>query len=113
MKITRKDLQCRVDRLNKLLNRPAEEWMPRTKARGPLRTNVGHFKLEGNSPGDGWTRYTLALIVTEGGGEMKVSTCCTLQEMDAYISGVFSVLESTERWTGTGPRKVFASWAIR
>ena len=116
MRITRKDLQYHVDRLNRILNRPTAGWTRlavKASDGANMRANVGHFVLQGNSPGDGWTRYTLAMIINEGGGKMDVSPCCTLQEMDAYLAGVFSVLESTERWTGADTRNVFAKYPVQ
>ena len=97
MRVTRKMLEARVNRLNVVLNRPVAGWTRSTDAatgKVSTRANVGHFLLETNSPGDGWTRYTLAQIISEGGGEMNVSRCCTLQEMYAYLCGVFDVLDS-------------------
>jgi hypothetical protein len=97
-RITRSFLQARVDRLNKVLNRPATAWtrLPADTKFKPLvmRANVGHFQLDSNSPGDGWTRYTLSLIVSEGGGETNCSRCLTASEMSAYLQGVFDVLDS-------------------
>jgi hypothetical protein len=101
MRVTRKMLESRVERLNAMLNRPATGWTrvpspnnPDAELSSKLRANVGHFLLESNSPGDGWTRYTLTMIVSVGGGELNVSHCCTLQEMHAYLCGVFDVLDS-------------------
>lgn len=96
MKITRNNLEHRVERLNAVLNRPAAGWTRSTDAAGKVstRANIGHFLLETNSPGDGWTRYTLAQIVSEGGGEINVSPCCDLQGMWDYLRGVFDVLDS-------------------
>jgi hypothetical protein len=101
MRVTRKMLERRVERLNAILNRPVTGWTripspdnPDAELSAKLRANVGHFLLESNSPGDGWTRYTLTMIVSDGGGEINVSHCCTLQEMWAYLCGVFDVLDS-------------------
>jgi hypothetical protein len=87
-------LQDRVQRLNAVLNRPGQSWTADVKNGRLIHANLGHFLLESNSPGDGWTRYTLAMIVGEGGGEMNVSPCCNAQEMWAYLRGVFDVLDS-------------------
>lgn len=98
-------LESRVKRLNAVLNRPTAGWTRISNDRTPaihpdLRANVGHFLLETNSPGDGWTRYTLAMIMSEGGGEINVSHCCTLQEMWAYLCGVFDMLDSVHMCDG-------------
>jgi len=97
MRLTRKMLEARVDRLNVVLNRPKAGWTRTQGSNGDwnkMSANVGHFLLETNSPGDGWTRYTLAMIVSEGGGEINVSPCCNLQGMWDYLRGVFDVLDS-------------------
>ena len=96
MRVTRKDLEYRVERLNVVLNRPKAAWtrIPADAGKVNMRANIGHFLLETNSPGDGWTRYTLSMIISEGGGEINVSPCCTLQEMWSFLAGVFSVLDS-------------------
>jgi hypothetical protein len=97
MKITRSVLQSRVDRLNVVLNRPSTAW---TRLEKPakdghnMRSNEGCFVLSSNSPGDGWTRYSLSQIVGENGGESTVSPTCNAQEMWAYLRGVFDVLDS-------------------
>src|ERR1700732_4152456 len=97
MRITKAMLQARVDRLNKVLNRPAEGWTRiknAEKGQPNMRANVGHFILDTSSPGDGWTRYTLASIVSVGGGEHCESACLNAQEMWAYLRGVFDVLDT-------------------
>jgi len=97
MRITRKMLQSRVDRLNVVLNRPSTAW---TRLEKPakdghnMRSNEGHFLLDSNSPGDGWTRYSLACIVGENGGQTNVSPTCNAQEMWVFLRGVFDVLDS-------------------
>ena len=97
MRITRSMLQSRVDRLNVVLNRPLTGWTRLTtpaKDGHTMRSNEGHFVLSTNSPGDGWTRYSLSQMVGENGGESTVSPTCTAQEMWAYLRGVFDVLDS-------------------
>jgi hypothetical protein len=103
MRVTRKMLEARVERLNAVLNRPKAGWTRTQNSNGDwnkMSANRGHFLLETNSPGDGWTRYTLAMIVSEGGGEINVSHCCTLNEMWAYLCGVFDVLDSVHMCDG-------------
>ena len=100
MRITRKMLQARVDRLNVVLHRTATAWtkckvvedgrIPRMQ----MRANLGHFLLDSYSPGDGWTRYALVVICSSGGGQSNVSPTCTAQEMWTYLRGVFDVLDS-------------------
>jgi len=75
--------------LNKALNRPAEGW--RT-VNGQNVANVGHLQLEVNSPGDGWSRYTLVEIVNEQGGETLRSRCGTAGEMDYILDALFRAL---------------------
>jgi hypothetical protein len=98
MRVTRKMLQSRVDRLNVILNRPATGWtrLPSDPKLKPLvmRANEGHFLLSTYSPGDGWTRYKLSVLIGEEGGESDVSPSCTAQEMWTYLRGVFDVLDS-------------------
>lgn len=95
MRITRKMLQSRVDNLNRVLNRPASGWTRIEKdGRNLSHANLGHFLLDSYSPGDGWTRYRLAMICSDGGGQIEVSPCCTAQEMWTYMRGVFDVLDS-------------------
>ena len=95
MRITRKMLQSRVDNLNRILNRPQACWTRIVKdGRTVPQANPGHFLLDSYSPGDGWTRYRLNMICTDGGGETEVSPCCNAQEMWTYLRGVFDVLDS-------------------
>lgn len=100
MRITRAILQSRVDRLNVVLNRPKTAYTKQpkpTKTPGSvaytLTPNHGHFLLDTNSPGDGWTRYHLAMML-ESGGETNVSHGCNAQEMFAYLRGVLDVLDT-------------------
>jgi len=87
-------LQSRVDRLNIVLNRPKTAYTLKENVGGKVYLpNDGHFKLDTNSPGDGWTRYALAMML-ESGGETNVSPTCTAQEMWTYLRGVFDVLDS-------------------
>ena len=95
MKITRAILQDRVERINKMLNRPATAYRKVENVGGKTYLpNDGHFKLDINSPGDGWTRYALAMML-ESGGETNVSRTFNAQEMYAYLSGVMDVLETS------------------
>ena len=97
MRITRKMLNDRIDRLNAILNRPRAAWTRLAEAAkdgSNMRSNDGHFLLSSYSPGDGWTRYRLNVIVGERGGEMEISPSCTAQEMWTYLRGVFDVLDS-------------------
>jgi len=94
MRITRAILQSRVDRLNAVLNRPKTAYTKVVHGGGKTYIpNDGHFKLDTNSPGDGWTRYHLAMML-ESGGETNASHGCNAQEMFAYLRGVMDVLDS-------------------
>ena len=94
MRITRSILQSRVDRLNAVLNRPKTAYRKVVNVGGTTyHPNDGHFKLDCNSPGDGWTRYHLAMML-ESGGETNVSHGCNAQEMFAYLRGVLDVLDT-------------------
>jgi hypothetical protein len=94
MRITRKILQNRVDRLNAILNRPETAYRKVENVGGTTYLpNDGHFKLDSNSPGDGWTRYHLATML-ESGGEHNVSHGCNGQEMYAYLRGTLDVLDT-------------------
>jgi hypothetical protein len=109
-RITRTFLDARVDRLNAVLNRPATTWTRlETQSDGSnMRSNEGHFLLSTYSPGDGWTRYRLSVIVGPHGGEMEVSPCCTAQEMWTYLRGVFDVLDSV--FMCDGGKHAFSKW---
>ncbi len=85
-------LQSRVDRLNVVLNRPATAWTRNEDK--TLVSNEGHFLLDSNSPGDGWTRYSLSQIVGKNGGQGCQSSTFNAQEMWAYLGGVFDVLDT-------------------
>jgi len=105
VKITRAILRDRVERINKMLNRPATAYTKKTGPGGSVYVpNDGHFKLDVNSPGDGWTRYTLAVML-ESGGETNVSRTFNAQEMYAYLSAVMDVLETeyTHRFDKLAP----------
>lgn len=106
-RITRAFLQSRVDRLNKMLNRPVTAWTREESAKPGepnMVANVGHFMLDVWAPGDGWTRYKLAVIMSAGGGENNVSQNCTAQEMSVYLQGIFDVLDSYDY------TKIFAAY---
>ena len=94
MRITRAILQSRVERINAVLNRPKTAYTLVEDAGGKTYLpNDGHFKLDSHSPGDGWTRYHLAMML-ESGGEVNVSHGCNAQEMFAYLRGVLDVLDT-------------------
>jgi hypothetical protein len=96
-RITRSFLQSRVDRLNKMLNRPAAAWTRNGSAKPGepnMVANVGHFMLDIWAPGDGRTRYKLAVMLSAGGGESNVTNNLTAQEMSVYLQGIFDVLDS-------------------
>ena len=94
MRITRAILQSRVDRLNAVLNRPKTAYTKVVHVGGKTYIpNDGHFKIDTNSPGDGWTRYTLAMML-ESGGETNISRTFNAQEMYAYLSGVLDILDT-------------------
>ena len=87
MRVTRKMLRNSVFQLNYVLGRPLRAWQERTEGHD-MKANVGHYQINANAPGDGWTRYTLCEIVSEGGGESNISECLTGQEMWIYLQGV-------------------------
>jgi hypothetical protein len=109
MRVTRKMLNDRVEHLNRILNRPRAAYTKQINVGGTVYTaNEGHFKLEAYSPGDGWTRYTLAMMVGANGGEINVSPSCTAQEMLTYLRGCFDVLDSVHMCDGG--KHTFAKW---
>lgn len=93
MRITKRLLRDRVQRLNVVLNRPAQAYTCDPQSGHIIHANAGHFLLECNSPGDGWTRYTLAMML-QTSGETNVSPTLNAQEMWAYLRGAFDVLDS-------------------
>lgn len=101
MRITRKMLQLRVDNLNRILNRPQTGWARIERdGHNVSQAKLGHFLLDIWAPGDGWARYRLSMICTEGGGQIDISPCCTAQEIWAYLRGVFDVLDSVHMCDG-------------
>lgn len=84
MKVTRKMLEAQVAHLNRNLNRPAEPW---TRTDSGFHANIGNFHIASNSPGDGWTRYQLHEMVTEGGG-VHQHFSGNNQDMFAYLRGI-------------------------
>jgi hypothetical protein len=114
VRITRSILQSRVDRLNVVLNRPKTAYTKVEHVGGKTYLpNDGHFKLDCNSPGDGWTRYHLAMML-ESGGETNVSHGCNAQEMFAYLRGVLDVLETvyTHRFDNAKPEPSALALAV-
>jgi hypothetical protein len=87
-------LADRVQRLNKVLNRPMQAYTCDSKTGRILHSNEGHFLLDSNSPGDGWTRYSLSQIVGLNGGQGAQSSTFNAQEMWAYLDGIFDVLDT-------------------
>jgi hypothetical protein len=81
MKVTRKMLEAQIAFLNRNLNRPAEYMEP------SARCNVRHFHLGANSPGDGWTRYSLLETVNEGGA-VHEHFHGNGQDLYAYLRGI-------------------------
>jgi hypothetical protein len=92
MRITRKTLQEIIRRLNKVLHRPEAAYTVDSAGR-IQHANAGHFCLESNSPGDGWTRYTLAQMCPAG-GVSTISPTLNASEFWSYMRGVFDVLDS-------------------
>ncbi len=92
--ITKTYLRHRVDLLNKRLDRPAAGW---TCIDGKLTGNISHLVLEDMSPGDGWTRYRLVEITNTGGGESNRSPSCNAAEMSAFLDGVETGFELSNR----------------
>jgi hypothetical protein len=93
-RITRRILRDRVERINKMLNRPMVAYRKVANVGGTTYLpNDGHFKLDISSPGDGWTRYRLVTML-ESGGETDVSHTCNAQEMWAYLRGVLDVIDT-------------------
>lgn len=100
---TKAMLNSRVDRLNVVLNRPKTAYTRDSEKR--LHPNGGHFLLEGNNPGDGWTRYGLYEML-ESGGQSNVSPTLNASEMWAYLRGVFDVLDSEYTHRFDNPKTV-------
>lgn len=94
MRVTKNMLRERVATLNRLLHRQDDAWTVHAVTQAPLHSNPGHLMLDANSPGDGWTRYTLSVVVGENGGETNISPTLNAQEMWAYLQGVFAVLDT-------------------
>jgi hypothetical protein len=92
VRVTRAMLQASVDRLNKTLNRPKAAYTRHASPK-PMTVNAGHFLLDTHSPGDGWTRYTLAMML-EGGGQVDLVSHLRSYEMWSYLRGVWDVLDS-------------------
>ncbi len=93
--ITKTYLRHRVDMLNNRLNRPDTGW---TRANDrTLTANVGHLALEDMSPGDGWTRYRLVETTNVNGGESNRSPSCNAAEMSAFLDGVETGFELSNR----------------
>jgi len=91
MRVTRKYLEEQVRLLNVRLNRPTAYWNAAEKS-----ACVGHLMLDTNSPGDGWTRYRLAEVISAGGGQNTITgwAAYTAQEMAAYLSGIHDALDN-------------------
>lgn len=90
MRITRKNLENLCGVVNRRLNRPETAW---TKTTDKLTANVGHIHVTGWAPGDGWTRYQVCEVVSDGGGITTISHVGTSHEIFYYLRGVLDALD--------------------
>jgi hypothetical protein len=88
VRVTKKQLQLKVARLNKYLGRNQAQWT--RDASGHLVANVGSLLIDADSPGDGVTRYRLAEMFNETGGInlLQSRPCLSASEFDTYLDGV-------------------------
>jgi hypothetical protein len=88
MKITEKDLEAVVNRLNLVAKTPTESWK---KVNGKNVSNEGNYHI-----GYEYGGYCLYQMTNDGGGVRNVLSCgiTTKRElyhsMQAYISGIYS-----------------------
>ena len=96
MRVTRKMLGNMLAQISRRLGAPPHEW----EGSAPQATcNVGALLLEASSPGDGWTRYQLGVICSEGGGQTDLGTSrgWNAAEAFAYLRGVEDGIGARER----------------
>lgn len=88
MRVTRKDCERMIERLNVRLGRPVEHWTK--QADGTLSGNIGHIGLDITSPGDGVTRYHVYEVSSVTGGEnnLRNLACLGVKELYEFLCGI-------------------------
>jgi len=79
-RITADKLREKVERLNRVLNRPVKGW---TKTDDGLQANIGHLYIDGANGG-----YRLEEHVNEDGGAMLASDRMSAREMYHFLVGM-------------------------
>ena len=88
MSVTKKMLQAKVDRLNKVLGRPLE---PYTKTDGQWRGNAGHIKLDHAAIYGGY--MLTQMLESTGETNFGISRRVSAKEMMIHLEGIFAGLE--------------------
>ena len=87
MRVTRKQCENMIERMNKQLGRPTEHW---TEQDGKVVGNIGHIGLDITSPGDGVTRYHVYEVSSVTGGEnnLRNLACLGTSELYEFLCGI-------------------------
>lgn len=90
-RITTKDLQAVVDRINRVTNSPMESWT--RGADGKLRANIGNYHLD-----SAYSGYGLCRMMNEGGGVTSVLPGFVpkreiYEKMHAFLRGIYAAKE--------------------
>ncbi len=87
MRITRKQCENMIERMNKQLGRPTEHW---TKCASGVEGNIGHIGLDVHNPGDGVTRYHVYEVTSKTGGEnnLRNLACLGTSELYEFLCGI-------------------------
>lgn len=84
-RITDKNLQAVVDRINRTLGTPMEPWT--RDAEGHTKANIGNFHLS-----HAYGRVSLERMMNLGGGVTRILGSCTKRElyneMFAFLAGI-------------------------
>ena len=94
-RITKKQLQARIDTINSILNRPAT---PYSQVEGKLIANIGNFSLS-----QAYGGYGVHLMVNENGGVSTpiwnghIPARDAYERMSAFISGLLPHRYLTQR----------------
>ena len=95
-RITKKQLQFKMDYIIRNLDRPVSYWD------ADQNINVGHIHIDYYNPGGNPYAYQIAEIININGGVRNWTNYrMTVREFDAYLTGIVQALELKD----SAPRK--------
>lgn len=90
-RITKKQLQTKVDYINRILNRP-DSYMDENR-----QLNKGHLFIDRHNPGDNTRIYQLTELGDNFSESPWINYRMTIREFNAYLTGIIDGLERERR----------------